>query len=179
MINGKGWALILCADGTKTTFRYDSNFWNTSNTLNEAGYASGTSDATTEYKSPLFSVYQYSELRLGMRINGTTNWLEVKHDQYASMLAAMTRGQVTFNTTRRNEWLALVENGALQANCNHMGYNFVPVNNMGAFHLRIGIVSNERSDCIDPDSIVGFGSKCLSSSACLLSFKSDFRDGKQ
>jgi hypothetical protein len=159
MINGKGWALVLRAEGTETTFGFESTHWTTNSTINVPGYASGTSDSSTEYKSPLFSVYPYSELRLGMRVNGTTNWLEVKHGQYASMLAAMNGGQVTFNTTTRNDWLALANNGALQPDCNQIGYNFVPPPEWAeTFHLRIGIVANYE-ECDTPDSFVGFGSK--------------------
>jgi hypothetical protein len=111
-----------------------------------------------EYKSPLFNTYPYSELRLGMRIDGTTNWLEVKHGQYASMLAAIRGGPSKFNSTTRNDWLALANNGALQVNCNDKGYNFVPSNEFPkTFHLRIGIVGNGENECFSPDSFVGFG----------------------
>jgi hypothetical protein len=162
MINGKGWALLLRADGTKTSFTYDSTLWNTSSTINEAGYVTGTSDATTEYKSPLFSVYPYSEMRLGMRIGGALNWLEVKHGQYASMLEVMQGGTVSFTNTMRNDWLALANNGALQPYCNHVGYNFVPTSTAfsGTMRLRIGIVGNEETNCDHPNTFVGFGTKC-------------------
>jgi hypothetical protein len=76
MISGKGWALIIRADGTKSTWNYAAAIWTDATTLNINSYTTGISDSTTEYKSPLFSVYPYSELRLGMRISGTVNWLE-------------------------------------------------------------------------------------------------------
>jgi hypothetical protein len=163
MIDGKGWALVLRADGTKTTFTYDSTHWTTSSTLNVTGHATGTSDAITEYKSPLFNVYGYSELRLGMRIAGTTNWLEVKHGRYANMQTVMNGGVVTFNGTTRNDWLALANNGALQPLCNQIGYNYAPPNvYSGAFHVRIGLMGNNENECLSPDSCLGFGI-CLSS----------------
>jgi hypothetical protein len=159
MNNGKGWALVLRADGTQSTFGYDSAHWTTGSTLNPDGYMNGT-NSITEYKSALFSSYPYSELRLGMRIDGKTNWLEVKHGQYASMQAAMNSGRVTFSGTTRNDWLALANNGALQWNCLHAGYNFVP-SLMTTFHVRIGMVADEDFGCANPDSFVGIGSKCL------------------
>jgi hypothetical protein len=91
-----------------------------------------------------------------MRIKGATNWLEVKHGQYASMQSAMNNERVTFSGTSRNDWLALANNGALQPNCNHIGYNFVPGDG-GGFSVRIGIVGNNENDCYGPDSFVGFG----------------------
>jgi hypothetical protein len=33
--DGGGWMLILKADGTQSTFDYSSNYWTTSNILNE------------------------------------------------------------------------------------------------------------------------------------------------
>jgi hypothetical protein len=158
MINGKGWALVLRADGNKTTFGYDSTHWTTGSTLNLDGYATGIMDATMEYKSPLFNAYPYSELRLGMRINGTTNWLEIKHGHTSSMLAAMTGGQIVFSGTTRKDWLALAHNGALQPNCDRRGY-FLGPGNSRTVYLRIGIVGNDQNDCDSPDSFVGFGSK--------------------
>jgi hypothetical protein len=157
MINGKGWALIIRADGTKSTWNFDAALWNDTTTLNANGHTTGTGDTTTEYKSPLFSVYPFSELRLGMRINGTTNWLEVKHAQYSSMRAVMSGGTVTFSGTTRNDWLALANNGALQPNCASIGINLRK--STATFRLRIGMTADDvNSHCNNPDSFVGFGS---------------------
>jgi hypothetical protein len=160
MINGEGWALIIRADGMKSTFAFSSSLWTTGRTINTGDYINGTI-GTTEYKSPLFSVYPYSELRLGMRFSYyPTKWLNVKHGQYASMHAAMTEGHLAFTGMTRNDWLTLANNGALQRNCNRMGYNLI-ANNIASARIRIGILGNDDNDCITPDSFIGFGAKCL------------------
>ena len=82
MISGKGWALIIRADGTKNTWSYNNVIWTDTSTLNINGYATGINDTSTEYKSPLFGVYPYSELRLGMRINGATRFNRFLHEAH-------------------------------------------------------------------------------------------------
>lgn len=164
MINGKGWALIIRADGTKNTWGYDNAIWTDTSTLNIDEYTTGISDTTTEYKSPLFSVYAYSELRLGMRINGATNCLEVKHAQYSSMRGVMNGGQVMVSGTTRNDWLALANNGATQTGCTRIGYNLVPAepSNVNVnFKVRIGLHGDDNLMCQNPDSFIGFGGSCL------------------
>jgi hypothetical protein len=74
------------------------------------------------------------------------------------MHAAMTEGHLAFTGMTRNDWLTLANNGALQRNCNSMGYNSAPSNAyQNTFHLRIGIVANEQHDCDSPNSFIGFG----------------------
>jgi hypothetical protein len=51
-------------------------------------------------------------------------------------------------------WESLMDNGSLQPNCNMEGFN---VNPAGSNRIRIGIVTNNESDCSTPDSRLGVG----------------------
>ena len=65
MINGTGWALLMKIDGAKGTFAYNSSLWTSTASFNTSAVSLGLDNA--EFKSPLYSVYPFKDLLLGMK----------------------------------------------------------------------------------------------------------------
>jgi hypothetical protein len=59
------WTLIMKTDGSKQTFTFDSSYWSNQATYNDAAVSGGL-DAQ-EYKSALYWLYPFTQVRLGMK----------------------------------------------------------------------------------------------------------------
>ncbi len=66
MVGTHGWTLMLKADGTDSTWAYDSATWtDAASTVNPTEYINGL--AQTSFKSELHSRLAFSNIRIGMK----------------------------------------------------------------------------------------------------------------
>lgn len=157
-----GYVLLAKLDGSKRTWGYDSQLWNTSEVLNADNI--NVTDFNTEAKSHAFNLFAVTSVRVGMTNSFTgfsgARWVDVPlGNTYPSLLALMTND---FQATSigRTAWKALAgSSSSLQYNCNHEGFNVYPSKELSpsAMHTRIGIVANNEDGCVNPDSVIGFG----------------------
>jgi hypothetical protein len=159
MVAGEGWALALKIDGSLSTFNFDNTLWTDATTFNEDGGTQGGLDAV-ELKSPLFSSYSFTQMRVGMRPLGQAstaiNWI-TQNISSSSLLALLKQPQLL--DTTRAEWCSLVNDGcSLQQFCNKIAISFISTLT-NALSLRMGLIANNEADCGTPDSFVGFGGK--------------------
>jgi len=145
--DGGGWTLALKADGTKGTFPYFAAYWENDALLNEGQAAD---DGATEAKLASYVETPFDELLLVMSEKGKAPQTKKLSVKGTSLRSAIKGGAMT--NLGRDAWLSLIQNSALQANCNQEGLsvgNYVKV--------RIGIVANVENDCASPDSYLGVG----------------------
>ena len=154
--DGGGWTLIMKIDGTKTTFGYPSAYW-----TNTTVYQDNFPDLDgNEAKLASYSTVRVDQVRVGMLDGGTMRF--VKFPLHAtSFYAAISPGTQVTTTLGRTTWEGLLASPSLQPNCNSEGLNAT----CGASpeKARIGIVSNQESDCNSCDSVLGIG---ITGNAC-------------
>jgi hypothetical protein len=150
-IEGGGFTLALKADGGNPTFLYDSPLWTNTSLLNETN----ANLDSTEGKFQSFVSMPISDVLLGIRdlpSSGPTRYLRIPVN--AANLRELFSGPFVPTTSGRSAWRQLMPNGSLQYNCNSEGFN----NKAGGkMHLRLGIISDERTNCYDPNSFIGIG----------------------
>ena len=145
--NGGGWTLIMKIDGTKSTFAYAAAIWTNTSTYQESFPDLDSNEA----KLAGFMTMPFAAVRLGM-VDGATRWLTTPVSA-SSMLSLLQMGY-TATSLGRGTWKSLLADPSLQSECNLEGFNAVCG---GDAACRIGIVSNNESDCASCDSRVGFG----------------------
>ncbi|MCA9689690.1 MAG: DUF4215 domain-containing protein [Myxococcales bacterium] len=154
---GGGWTLVLKADGGEDTFRYDEPLWTNTMTLNPA-------DADFDHKQAKLASYQlvsFTEILVGVEAPILADppkpaWL-VLPLAGESLHALISPGDHVQTMLGRDEWIKLVNGGALQPNCNREGLNAVDEINMDDHRARIGIIGNDQMDCQSPNSRIGIG----------------------
>ncbi len=158
--DGGGWTLIAKMDGAKQTFAYDGVAWTDDNTINET--LPDLDDNEAKLRS--YAVLPFNDIRLGMKVNGVPHWIVLTASQlsgagvapFSSFGALMRLGTNVATAIGRAQWLTLIGASAIQLNCNREGFN-VNADNQGHPRVRIGILGNNETDCIAPDSFLGFG----------------------
>jgi hypothetical protein len=157
-----GYALLLKIDGANPTFYYTSGYWTTrGSSYNTGAFASGLDNL--EYQSPLYSVYPFTQLLLGMRYpasNTSISWLPFNYA--ASSLVSVLQGNTAYVTAfpptkaQFEAWMSW--RGSTQPFCYLVGFNLSPIPNDSLHaHIRIGMMTNEQADCGSPVSFIGFG----------------------
>jgi hypothetical protein len=149
--DGGGWTRVMRMNGKAATFVYDAPYW--TNTVGLNVTVPGFEDSEAKLES--FWTVGYTELRLGMKLAGTTNWVVMSHVA-TSLRAALLDG--VFKPTvaiGRGAWKNLIAGSTMQVNCNREGLN--NWTQEGWAKVRIGILGNEQADCSSPDSRIGFG----------------------
>ena len=151
--DGGGWTLALKLAGANPTFAYDAALWSNDATLNPTS----TDLSLTEAKFRSFSELAVKEVRLTMIDASVARSIVVA--AVGSSLKALVSGPTLGTTAGRAQWLSLVADGSLQANCNDEGFDLdYSAAALGPrIRLRIGIVGNQEADCSSPDSFLGFG----------------------
>ena len=100
-------------DGTKNTFKYDSQFWTNKVTYNGHNLA-------IDYKETKLDSYwsmSFTEIRLGMRIGSTIQWLSFPY-QATSLYDVIRGGKFSEVHIGRTTWMSLVPYSSLQNFCN-------------------------------------------------------------
>ena len=110
-----------------------------------------------ETKLPTYWSTPFTKICLGMKVGGQTRFLLL--EQAASSLHSLIADGVYRKTSLgRNSWKSLVPGASLQVLCNKEGFNSRGSRN-GASRARIGFVGDDKHDCKDPDSRIGFGTE--------------------
>lgn len=154
IVGSVAWNLIMKTDGTLSTFNYYSALWSNTQSLNPNNVYTGLD--SLEYKSALFSVMPFTNIRAGLKYAGVTNWMILNYP-FSSLYNVFADGSYRpITSVGKSDWFNLAgsANAGLQANCNLQGFNVVPP---GGDRVRLGIVSNEQGDCSSCDSRIGFG----------------------
>lgn len=147
-----GWTLALKVDGTKANFGYFATYWENDTLFNEGQAA----DDTTEAKLASYVETPFDDVLLVMTEKGKGPQKKKISLKGTSLRSAIKGGAVT--NLGRDAWLSLIQNSALQANCNEEGLSVG--NNV---RVRIGIVANKENDCNSPNSYLGVGGSGCSS----------------
>lgn len=145
--DGGGWTLAVKLDGRRATFAYGSPLWTNDTLLNPTS----TDNSTSEAKFRSFLEVPFKSIRVRMFDGTTARFFPL--DVAASSMKALFSGSSVTTSAGRAKWLALINDSALQANCNAEGVN----REVGKVHLRIGIIANNETHCDSPDSFLGFG----------------------
>ena len=139
----------------QTTFHYDSGYWNDTKEFNLPGGETGFDSQET--KLPSYWNTPFSKICLGMKINQQINFVHInKHAN--SLYSLIADGSYHATSLGRKTWKTLIGlEGSLQDNCNREGFNSVCGPSGNPSRARIGINSNDQTDCNSCDSRIGFG----------------------
>ncbi|XP_020617312.1 uncharacterized protein LOC110055274 [Orbicella faveolata] len=145
------WTTVMKIDGSKSTFHYNSAYWNDRNEYNLPGGETGFDSQET--KLPTYWNTSFSKICLGMKIGQQTNFVII-NKQANSLYSLIADGQYRGTSLGRNTWKTLIGSQAsLQYKCNKEGFNSFCTSRKA----RIGIISNNRNACSSCDSRIGFG----------------------
>ena len=140
---------------SQQTFEYNSSLWSNKETFNLDGGKTGFDSQET--KLPSYWNTSLSKICLGMKINDNQSKFIVINQQANSLYSLIADGQYRNTLLGRDTWKSLIGSEAsLQYNCNKEGFNAVSSGIRGS-KARIGIISNDRSNCASCDSGIGFG----------------------
>ncbi|XP_020605821.1 uncharacterized skeletal organic matrix protein 5-like [Orbicella faveolata] len=149
-----GWTLAMKINGNKTTFHYNSHFWNDTNGYNLTAGQSGFDSQET--KLPTYWNTSFFKICLGMKIGQQFNFIVINKTAN-SLYSLIADGQYRATSLGRNTWKKLIGSKAsLQPNCNKEGFNAVGTSYVHS-QARIGIISNGQNHCDSFNSRIGFG----------------------
>ena len=144
-IEGWGWTLVMKADGTQTTFEYDSSYWQNTNTYNTDSYKYDDQ----EYKNEQFSILPFKQVMLELK-----TWTKTRYIIAAvkgSSLHELFNNGYTPTYLTREVWKSMIQDSSLQLNCNKEGFN-TQWDSSNHVKIRFWIIANEQNDCWTPDS---------------------------
>ena len=139
-----GWTLALKVDGTKSNFGYFATYWENDTLFNEG---QPVDDTANEAMLASYVETPFDDVLLVMTEKGKGPQKKKISLKGTSLRSAIKGGAIT--NLGRNAWLSLIQNSALQANCNQEG--------LSVGIVRIGIVGNNENDCNSPNSYLGVG----------------------
>ena len=139
------------------TFHYNSNYWLDKQVYNPEGGLTGFDEIET--KLPSYWSTAFNQMCLGMKSQGTTNWIKVESYNTASLYSLLADGNHRPTNIGRNTWKSLLAGSSLQSNCNMEGFNSNPSTHLSRWtaKARIGILANNENNCLSCDSRIGFG----------------------
>lgn len=150
-VDNGGWTLLLKVDGRKDTFNHGSTLWE-----DEVLWQIDHPDLDlTEAKLAGYTTMPLTEIRVGMQ---RTPEQSVPHfivvPAAAGSLRELFAGPERLTSVGRDKWLTLVDDPTVQSNCNAEGFNLVRGKNGGFARIRMGMIFNNESDCVSPDSYI-------------------------
>lgn len=140
------------------TFHYNSHYWLDKQVYNPDGGLTGFDEIET--KLPSYWSIPFNHLCLGMKSQGTTNWIRVEASgEPASLYSLLADGNHRPTNIGRNTWKSLIAGSSLQSNCNMEGFNLNPPTYFARWtaKARVGILGNNENHCTSCDSRLGFG----------------------
>ena len=147
--DGGGWTLALKIDGNQATFTYAAQIW-----LDTVPYQANFPELDqNEAKLETFSKVGFTAVRIGMIDGGLTRWI-VAPISASSLAALLNDGTFKPTSLGPDAWRGLVASPSLQPSCNAEGFDVMA---SPGHSLRIGIMTNEQTDCGSVDSFIGFG----------------------
>ncbi|CAH3140654.1 unnamed protein product [Pocillopora meandrina] len=149
-----GWTPVMKTDGNKITFHYNSSLWISKSDYNLPGGATGFDRQET--KLPTFWNTPFEKICLGMKIDNLTNFILVNKTA-VSLHSLIADGKYRNTSLGLKLWKSLIgSNASLQTSCVREGFNAV-CSDKKASKARIGIIADDKEDCSDCDSRIGFG----------------------
>ena len=100
-------------NGNQSTFAYDSAQWSNKQTLNEDSLLIDNDEA----KFASYWTVPFTELRVGMKVEGTTKWININQTA-ASLYSLVADGQYRSVNIGKDKWRSLLPRTSLQAYCN-------------------------------------------------------------
>ena len=114
----EGWTLIMKIDGNQQTFTYGSDLWSNKETFQPTNLDLDNKEA----KLASYWTVPFTELRLGMKVNGTIRW--ITHSYSASSLYSLIAdGKYRSTSIGENKWRTLLPTSSLQQHCNKVSIN--------------------------------------------------------
>ncbi|XP_062500506.1 uncharacterized skeletal organic matrix protein 5-like [Corticium candelabrum] len=150
-----GWSLIIKIDGNQQSFAYNSLLWSNKETFQPNNL--DLDDKETKLAS--YWTLPFTELRLGMKVDGTIRWITYSYIA-SSLYSLIADGQYRGTSIGKSTWRSLLPRSSLQRNCNREGFNVRSYNSYfgsNGARARLGFIANEQNDCESPDSFVGLG----------------------
>ncbi|XP_062500112.1 uncharacterized skeletal organic matrix protein 5-like [Corticium candelabrum] len=153
----EGWTLIMKIDGNQQNFVYGSDLWSNKETFQPTNLDLDDKEA----KLASYWTLPFTELRLGMKVDGTMRWITFSYSA-SSLYSLIADGNYRGTSIGENKWRSLLPTSSLQQHCNREGFNTRPThsryisNHAGA---RLGFLANNENDCYTPDSFLGFGTQ--------------------
>ena len=138
----------------QNTFNNDAGYWTNTNSYNLAGGQTGFDSQET--KLPTYWNTPFTKICLGMKIGSQERFTPI-NKQAGSLHSLIANGQYHATSLGRSTWKWLIGSQAsMQHSCNREGFNVVAGKDNGQ-KMRIGIFANQETDCLTPDSKIGFG----------------------
>ena len=109
----EGWSLILKIDGNQQSFTYNSLLWSNKKTFQPNNL--DLDDKETKLAS--YWTLPFTELRLGMKVDGTTRWIIFSYTA-SSLYSLIADGQYRGTSIGKSKWRSLLPRSSLQRNCN-------------------------------------------------------------
>ena len=108
-----GWTLIMKIDGNQQTFEYNSNLWSNKETFQPNNLDLDDKEA----KLASYWTLPFTELRLGMKVDGaTTRWITFSYTA-SSLYSLIADGQYKRTSIGESKWRSLLPTTSLQRNC--------------------------------------------------------------
>lgn len=143
-----GWTLVLKADGSMSTFRYDSTYW-----VDDVELAGSAMYDRIEAKLRTFRTVGFTQVRIVMVTGSETHALVL--DAGGTSCVQLFNGPSVTTAIARDTWLAMVPDVSLQDNCGRQGTNVAPAGDQA--RVRIGIIGNNENNCDSSNSRIGIG----------------------
>ena len=140
---------------SQSTFHYNSRYWSNKTEYNLPGGETGFDSEET--KLPTYWNTSFTKICLGMKIGKRMNFIVI-NKQANSLYSLIADGQYRPTSLGRNTWKTLIDSKlkpSLQRHCNKEGFNAKI--NLWDSRARIGIISNDKNQCVGCDSRIGFG----------------------
>ena len=100
-------------NGKKQTFGYDSALWSNKHTFNEDSLKIDDDEA----KFASYWTVPFTELRVGMKAEGSTKWINIKQTA-TSLYSLIADGQYRSTRIGKVVWRSLLPRTSMQVNCN-------------------------------------------------------------
>ena len=100
-------------DGNQDTFKYASKFWSNKTTYHAYSLAIDDKEA----KLASYWTLPFTELRLGMKVNGRLRWITFSY-KASSLYSLIADGQYRKTSVGKNMWTSLLTTSTLQERCN-------------------------------------------------------------
>ena len=110
-----GWSLIIKIDGNQQSFAYNSLLWSNKETFQPNNL--DLDDKETKLAS--YWTLPFTELRLGMKVDGTIRWITYSYIA-SSLYSLIADGQYRGTSIGKSTWRSLLPRSSLQRNCNRV-----------------------------------------------------------
>ncbi|XP_062500458.1 mannose-binding protein C-like [Corticium candelabrum] len=155
----EGWTLIMKIDGNQQTFTYRSKLWSNKETFQPTNLDLDDKEA----KLASYWTLPFTELRLGMKVNGTIRWITLSYSA-SSLYSLIADGNYRSTSIGENKWRPLLPASSLQQFCNREGFNTRSTYNYRSHYIhyaraRLGLLASNSNNCNSPDSFLGFGTE--------------------